>query len=125
MISASIKNEYYQTVVRSIDHAMTVDEPLSLGGKNTGFSPLDLLAASLASCVAITLKMYAERKQWQIDEIRVEVDLVELAIKKTIYISSNLDEGQLQRLSAISESCPISKMLSKVNKIETFIVNRK
>lgn len=125
MISASIKNEYYQTVVRSIDHAMTVDEPLSLGGKNTGFSPLDLLAASLASCVAITLKMYAERKQWQIDEIRVEVDLVELAIKKTIYILSNLDEGQLQRLSAISESCPISKMLSQTNRIETLIVNRK
>ena len=125
MISASIKNEYYQTVVRSIDHAMTVDEPLSLGGKNTGFSPLDLLAASLASCVAITLKMYAERKQWQIDEIRVEVDLVELAIKKTIYILSNLDEGQLQRLSAISESCPISKMQSQTNRIETLIVNRK
>ncbi len=125
MISASIKNEHYQTVVSSIDHQLAVDEPLDLGGKNTGFSPLDLLAGSLASCVAITLRMYADRKQWEIDEIRVEVYVVEFVIKKTIYITSNLDEGQLQRLSAISESCRISKMLSQSNKIETLIVNRK
>lgn len=125
MISATVKNDHYQTVVKSIDHQLTVDEPLDLGGKNTGFSPLDLLSGSLASCVAITLRMYADRKQWQIDEIRVEVDILELVIKKTIYISSNLDDSQLKRLSAISESCPISKMLSKVNTIETVVVNQK
>lgn len=125
MISASIRNDHYQTIVKSTDHQLTIDEPLDLGGNNTGFSPLDLLAGSLASCVAITLRMYAERKQWQIDEIKVEVEILAQGIKKTIYISGVLDEGQLKRLSAISESCPISKMLGKVNTIETIILNQK
>lgn len=124
MISASIKNDQYQTVVKSIDHQLIVDEPVDLGGNNSGFSPLDLLAGSLASCVAITLRMYADRKQWAIDEIKVEVEVLDLLIKKTIYVSGVLDEGQLKRLSSISESCPISKMLSKVNIIETNIVSR-
>lgn len=124
MISASIKAEKYKTVVTGSGHEVVVDEPFDLGGMNTGFTPLELLSGSLASCVAITLRMYADRKKWQVDEIKVDVEVLDLLIKKTIYISGNLDETQLTRLSAISANCPIGKILGQANIIETIIFNQ-
>ena len=61
-----------QVQIRS--HEITADEPRSSGGEDSGPSPQELLAASLASCTAVTIQMYAERKGWEIDDLTVDVD---------------------------------------------------
>src|ERR671916_56214 len=64
----------FRHVVRVRDHRMAVDEPNDKGGDDTGPSPQELLAASLASCTAVTMEMYADRKGWEIGEVEVEVE---------------------------------------------------
>ena len=56
------------------DHTLTADEPKDEGGDDTGPSPQELLAASLASCTAITMEMYAQRKGWELGDVSVDVD---------------------------------------------------
>ena len=56
------------------DHQLTVDEPIELGGDDTGPDPQELLAVSLASCTAITMEMYAARKGWDIGHVEVDVE---------------------------------------------------
>ncbi|MDY0089086.1 MAG: OsmC family protein [Flavobacteriaceae bacterium] len=72
-VTAVIGNNLYKTVVKTTIHSIIADEPEHLGGKDSGFSPPELLAASLASCTSITLRMYANRKKWNVEEIEVTV----------------------------------------------------
>lgn len=64
-VKASTTEENYQTLLTAGQHQIVADEPIDNGGKDTGFTPKELLASSLASCTAITLKMYADRKDWK------------------------------------------------------------
>src|SRR5690349_4986529 len=68
--------DVYKTIVRTENDVFTVDEPEEFGGKAAGPSPVDYLCMSLASCKAITIRMYANRKQWQIKKIDVKVTFV-------------------------------------------------
>ena len=63
----------FKHTLRVRDHQLTVDESVEAGGEDAGPDPQELLAASLASCTAITMEMYAERKGWEIGEVEVEV----------------------------------------------------
>lgn len=128
-VVAKIENEKYKTSITAGNHKMIVDEPLDMGGLDLGFQPLELLAASLASCTAITLRMYIDRKDWQISHIQVAVDIEPSEDKsQTKYIRRISYEGILdskneQRLHAIANACPIHKiLLSQVN-VETIISN--
>src|SRR6186713_3256493 len=56
------------------EHTVAADEPKDHGGDDSAPSPQELLAASLASCIAITMEMYAERKGWELGDVSVEVD---------------------------------------------------
>ena len=73
MAKAQIKKEHYETFISAGHKKMIADEPLDKGGTDLGMSPLELLESSLAACVAITVRMYADRKQWPLHEINVEV----------------------------------------------------
>jgi putative redox protein len=73
--SAVIGRAQYQTVVKSGNHTLIADEPIDDGGTDTGMSPYNLLMASLASCTAITLRMYINRKMWIIEEITVDLEM--------------------------------------------------
>ena len=66
----------YTSDVSINQHDLLVDEPMEKGGEDLGPAPGDYLCAALASCKAITLRMYAQRKGWKIEEIKVKVDLV-------------------------------------------------
>lgn len=68
-VTASIQTENYKTIIKSELNELISDEAVSVGGGGTGFNPHELLAASLASCTCITLRMYAERKQWPIEKL--------------------------------------------------------
>lgn len=115
----------YQTEIRTAKNTIISDEPEDLGGENTGFSPMELLAASLGSCTAITLRMYAERKKWDLKDVKVEVNFDrdaeknESRISRTIELTGNLTDKQKDKLMDVAENCPIHKALTNPIKIIT------
>ena len=115
MTKASIASTNYQVQLESGRHKFSADEPKELGGADTAPAPDELLEASLASCTAITLRMYADRKGWMIPTIEVSVSL-ERVEGKTIFsrqitILGEIAEEQRQRLLQIAKACPVSKTL--------------
>ena len=98
-------------------HAVTVDEPLDKGGDDAGPTPQELLAASLASCTAITLEMYAERKGWQLGPIEVtcRYEAAERGeatnFKLLMRLPNGLSDEQVDRLRAIAAKCPVHRTL--------------
>ena len=98
-------------------HQLTADEPEDAGGDDMGPSPQELLAASLASCTAITMEMYAKRKGWNVDGLQIDVDYqpaergcvtrFELVMK----MPAHLSEDQVDKLQTIAAKCPIHRTL--------------
>jgi putative redox protein len=96
---------------------MTADEPRNEGGNDEGPSPQELLAASLASCSAVTLEMYADRKGWNIGDVTIEVKYepaqrgsptrFEISVK----LPKELPEDQRERLMQIVARCPVHRTL--------------
>lgn len=128
-ISAQIDTRLYRTEIKSASGNIVIaDEPQEVGGKNLGFSPSELLASSLASCTLITLRMYINRKQWEVSEINIKIDFqrnaeqnVSLFTRK-IEIIGKIDEIQKQRLETIANSCPIHKILTHSIEIQTTLI---
>lgn len=97
-------------------HTIVVDEPLGVGGTDTGPSPTRLIAAGLASCVAVTMEMYAARKGWDIGAVEVDVDaeyegFAPRSFTVTPRLPEGLSEEQRQRLLDIARKCPVHKLL--------------
>jgi putative redox protein len=99
------------------EHRLTADEPTDQGGEDAGPSPQELLAASLASCTAVTIEMYAERKGWDIGDIAVEVDY-EPAQRGSptrfvmdVRMPKELPDEQRERLMQIAAKCPVHRTL--------------
>ena len=98
-------------------HGLTADEPKDHGGEDTGPSPQELLAASLASCTAITIEMYARRKGWEIGEVSVDVDYEPAQrgsptrFNMVMRLPKELPEEQLERLTQIAAKCPVHRTL--------------
>ena len=124
-ITAHTGNELYKTEIRSETNFIVSDEPESSGGKDLGFSPKELLAASLASCTGITLRMYANRKGWDLTDIKVEItfdtDSVDNKFKiiRNIILSGSLDDSHKARLLNIADKCPIYKIITNPIEITT------
>ena len=93
------------------------DEPESIGGTNTAPKPSELLLSALASCKLITMRMYAERKGWDVSGLEVDLEIIEKSDKtllsKKITFPDNLDQAQRDRLTEISGRCPVAKMVSE------------
>ena len=98
-------------------HRMTADEPEDMGGEDMGPSPQELLAASLASCTAITMEMYAKRKGWNVDGLEVDVDYTPAErgcatnFKLVMKMPAHLSEEQAERLQTIAAKCPVHRTL--------------
>lgn len=107
----------YAHQVRIRGHELTLDEPEALGGRDAGPTPQELLAASLASCVAITVEMYAERKGWELGEIEVECEYesperdAPANFHLTLRVPQPCSEEQLERLTVIAGKCPVRRIL--------------
>lgn len=127
--TATINKDRYITRVQSGNgNELIADEPVEDGGQNKGFAPGELLASSLGACTCITLRMYADRKEWPLENVTVtvsyerNVDTRTSHFKKEITLNGPLSDEQKQRLIQIAEKCPISITLSNPITIETIIV---
>ncbi len=116
--------------VRTSRHCLYADEPESLGGADIGPSPYEFVLAGLGACTSITLRMYAERKDWPLEHISVDVsykmtgfgqDIRSVFIRK-ITLKGDLDEAQKTRLLQIADKCPVHKMLQSSTEIRTTLV---
>lgn len=123
---ATISDEIYRTELKARNHRLIADEPEDVGGKNLGPRPGDFLRMSLASCTAITLRMYANRKKFDVQQIEVTVASEEVEGKtifnSTIEITGNLDEQQRQRMLQISKLCPVHKALTNPIEINSSLL---
>ncbi|GGI27145.1 OsmC family protein [Pedobacter mendelii] len=126
MVKATINMEHYACSVTNGSHDIIVDEPFDLGGTHKGFAPKGLLMASLASCVAITLRMYIDRKGWEVKKIEVEVNInienAETIFFEEITCTGNLTEEQKFRLEDIASKCPVSKILTVGHEVRSKVL---
>ena len=105
----------YSTTIRG--HQLTIDEPMEDGGQDQGPSPQEVLAASLATCTAITMEMYAQRKGWDVGGVEVVCDYTpaERGCPTRFDLVLRLPEGmpaeQVERLQVIAAKCPVHRTL--------------
>jgi putative redox protein len=126
----------FRTDLRVRRHALVADEPASVGGTDTGPTPYDLVVAGLGACTSMTLRMYADRKGWPLEEIRVRLRHRKLHRKdeavneeggderldrmdREIELVGDLDDGQRSRLLEIAERCPVHRTLEAGVRVET------
>ena len=118
----------FTTDIKAGDHFITADEPKDIGGSDFGPTPYELLASSLAACKAMTMQMYARRKKWPLEEVKVHVsydrnhiedcqdcedDKVGLETFLTeLEMIGDLDEKQKQRIKEIADKCPVHRTLA-------------
>lgn len=114
----------YKTKIFADGHFIYADEPEELGGTNEGMAPGALLLASLGSCTAITVRMYADRKQIPLTGLTIHLTICpedemdkSTTIERKIELYGELDEEQRKRLMIIADKCPIHKILSNPIKI--------
>ncbi|UYQ95904.1 (4Fe-4S)-binding protein [Chitinophaga horti] len=122
----------YQCTIDWRNGSFLVDEPLTAGGQDLGPDPYTLMLASLASCTMITLRMYIERKNWNVPRIIVNANLwqekVEDRTKTTMdrdiaFPGAELDTTQKNRLLEIAKNCPISKLLEGETIVRSFVLH--
>ncbi len=117
----------FTTEVKAGRHSFLADEPSSVGGKDLGPTPYDLLIASLGACTSMTLRMYADRKGWPLEEVRVHLDHGKVheqdcencenenakidQIEREIELFGDLNDEQRQKLLEIADKCPVHRTL--------------
>jgi len=133
-VIARIDRAKYRSEVVVGNHQLIGDEPIPFG-QDLGPSPYDFLLISLGTCVTMTLRMYADRKGWDLEEVEVHLaqsrvyaedcedcesaDGYVHMIEKKLRFKGDLDDKQIQRLLEISDKCPVNKTLTKEIKINT------
>jgi putative redox protein len=107
--------EHYACRITSGKHQITADEPVAVGGTDSGPSPYQLFLSGLAACTSITLRMYADRKGWKLGTIHVDLELHKEGnddtgkIKRVISFSEPLSAEQRSKLLEISEKTPVTR----------------
>lgn len=129
-IKATIGVEKYRTKLATDSHHFISDEPIDLGGTDLGPNPGEFLSASLAACTAITMKMYAARKNWPLEEAIVEVDFIrdrkenKTTFTKSVELIGDLDDEQRKRLFEIAARCPIHQTMIHPIEIASTLVEK-
>ncbi|MGE5546268.1 MAG: OsmC family protein [Solirubrobacterales bacterium] len=138
-VAETHEGRYVQAAVAG-GHTLRVDEPQAAGGNDAGPTPYDLLLAALGSCTSMTLRMYAERKGWNLRHVEVRLrqgrihaeDCAECETKtgtvhlivRDIVLEGDLDEERRRRLLEIAERCPVHRTLTGEIRIVTGLVGK-
>jgi putative redox protein len=116
--SAHLGKQHYQTKLNNGRHQLIADEPVEMNGTDLGFSPQELLCSSLAACTCITLRVYADRKEMKLSDVKVNVDFERDVnnnisnIKREIELFGELSDDDRKRLFSIANMCFIHKTLT-------------
>jgi putative redox protein len=125
VVTATIGSANYTTAITAGRHQLVADEAESAGGADAGTNPLSLLLGALASCTAITLRMYAERKGWDAGDVEVRAQFVADAadghIERVITPTGPLDEAQRHRLAEIAARTPVTRIVAEGREIRTTV----
>jgi putative redox protein len=125
VVTATIGPANYTTAITAGSHRLVADEPASGGGADAGPNPLNLLLGALASCTAITLRMYAERKGWDAGDIEVRAQFVgddgAGHIDRVIRPAGSLDDTQRARLAEIAARTPVTRIVAAGREIRTTV----
>jgi putative redox protein len=120
---ADIGQVDYATNISTGHHKFMADEGPELGGKDAGPAPYDLLISALGACTVITLRMYAERKQWPVTAVHADIHFVRQdkveSIDRTLRIDGNVDDEQKKRMADIAERTPVTLTLKRSMEIRT------
>jgi putative redox protein len=125
-----LTNKNYLAESKMRHHFATIDEPTDFGGDDNAPTPVEYLLTAIGSCVAITLRMYAERKGWDLGKISVDVSQktettdkgVVKSLVENISFEKDITEDQRKRLKNIAGKCPVAKMVKGETQIETTVV---
>src|SRR5690606_17457296 len=127
--AASTAIDYIVEFTDPAGHRWQADEPEALGGGDTAPDPMQLVLSGLGACTAITLKMYAARKQWPLRDVRVELELnpggkpeAGNDIRRVVQLEGDLDDAQRERLLQIANACPVHKLLAGEIRIDTALL---
>jgi putative redox protein len=134
-VSASIAGTGFHTGIRTRTHALVADEPVDAGGTDTGPTPYELLLGALSACTAMTVRMYADRKQWPLEEVIVRIrpvrsHAVDCAkcetnevgagrLEREVEFVGPLSAEQRTRLLYIADRCPVKQTLERGLRVDT------
>ena len=133
-VSENDPDGFLQNINHGATHHTVADEPLAYGGTNRGMSPYGFLSASLGACTSMTIRMYAKRKKWPLDHVRVDVshdkvhaqdaeasaDAMRIdTFHRKITLEGDLDSEQRRRLLEIADKCPVHRTLEASSSITT------
>ena len=121
-----LTNKHYLAEAKMRNHFSVIDEPVSDGGVDNGPTPVEYLLTAIGGCVSITLRMYAERKGWDVGKITVNVTQViennERSLTEEISFEKEITDEQRKRLLLMAGKCPVAKMIKGETKIATRIL---
>jgi putative redox protein len=125
IVTATIGIEPYKTSLNNGVHLIYSDEPHEAGGQDKGPTPQDFLRMSLASCTAITLRMYANRKEFSVEKITVEIRSETVDGKtifhRNVFVKGAITNEQRERMLKIANACPVHKILTNPIEVNTTI----
>mgnify|MGYP002700390245 CR=1 FL=1 len=137
-VSEADPDGFLQDITSGSNVHLLADEPMAYGGTNMGMSPYGFLSASLGACTSMTIRMYARRKEWPLEHVRVDVchDKVHAQDAETgaqekidnfnraiTLTGSDLTEEQRTRLYEIADRCPVHRTLERTSKIKTTLLS--
>ena len=126
VVTAAIGTTNYQVTFDDGAHLWHADEPVSLGGGDRAPTPVSLLLSGLGACTSITLKMYAQRKGWPLEDVQVSLSLSTgdqgSTIDRKIVLHGALTDEQRERLLQVANACPVHKILTRPIGINTGLV---
>jgi putative redox protein len=124
----------FRTELQARGHALITDEPTALGGTDAGPTPYELLLSALSGCMAITLRMYADRKGWPLEDVRVHMRTARshepdcehcdtesvgiTLIERRVELSGPLTDEQRKRLMLVADRCPVKQTFERGIRIE-------
>lgn len=139
VVASLDKEDGFTTAMKVGNHYMVADEPTSYGGNDFGPSPYELVSAGLSACTAMTVQMYAKRKDWPLENIEVhtsygkdhaidcedcEADTAKIdTFHREIKLTGDLDEKQIARILQIADKCPVHKTLHSETQVITKLID--
>ena len=125
-----LTNRNYLAEAQMRNHFAVIDEPLDMGGDDNAPTPMEYLLTAIGGCVSITLRMYSERKSWDLGEITVNMKMetvetangIEKKLIEEISFEKEITPDQHKRLLVIAGKCPVAKMVKGETAIESKII---